>query len=144
MATTSEAEQQDANIQPPRRGQVIAQDVSATAFPIDMTKLAFNGQTWNGAQQEFLYLTLVNESATTTIYYYFQPAATPLTGDPAVINTAATQPAFVDTSMWPLLPLQKESIRLRRDVDKFMVVRTASGNATLRLTSSSGSTAQQQ
>lgn len=142
MATTSEAEQQDANIQPPRKGEIMAQTVDSTARAIDLTKLSFNGQTWQASQKEYLYVTLLNESSSTNIYYYTATDST-VNLDQTLVVAAGGTPSLRTTDPWVLFPLQKEPIRLQRDVDKFLHVKVASGTATLRIGSSSGSTMQQ-
>lgn len=143
MATTSEAEQHDANIQAPRRGEIMAQAVDATARAIDMKLLSFNGQPFNASQKEYVFVTLTNESATTTVYYYFSQTNDTTGMDPAAVVSAGGAPSLRTSDPWPLYPLQKEPVHLQRDLDKFLIVRTASGTATLRIGTSSHSTKQQ-
>lgn len=147
MPQTTEHEQHAANIQPPRRGQTLAQAVDATAREIDMTKLAFNGQAWNPGAKEFVYLTLLNESATNAIYLHTHTThqVTPDL-DPTVVRAAGagTDPALTNTHAPFIAPLGRLDVELERSRDQFLIVRTLSGTATLRITSSSDSSKQTQ
>lgn len=137
--SNADATNQDSNIQIPRRGQIMAKTVDATARAINLQLLAFNGVPFNAARRESVFINLVNESTTTTIYLQADPAAD-TDMDPAAILLATDPASFPVTHGYPLLPLAERSFRIFRNTDLFLVVRTASGTAKLVLTTSSDNT----
>jgi len=134
--SNADATNQDSNIQIPRRGEIMAKTVDATARAINLTLLAFNDIVWRLNRKEAVYVNLVNESTTTTIY--LQASPTPdVDMDPAAILLATDPASFPLTHGYPLLPLAERSFRVQRDADQYLIVRTASSTAKLVLTTSS-------
>lgn len=133
---------QDADIQPPRVGQVIALAIDATARAYDLTALAFNGEPWHAVVAQTLYLTMRNDSAATSIYFQFGVTNTAVL-DPAAVVAAGGALVYANTYGDFIPAGGVVNVRIHRDQDKFMVVRTASGTATLRFYASSESTPMQ-
>lgn len=122
----SVADEQDANITPPRRGQVVALSVDATARAYDLTGLALGSA--NAPQvspkREEVFVTLVSWG--TTVWYHFSP-----TNDASIDDTAAIAAgsplAFANTYGEPLGDGATVDLRIDRNVDKYLVVKAASG-----------------
>lgn len=137
-----EAQSQEANIQAPRRGQVVALGVDNTPRFYDLSLLAFNGQAWRGNVAESLFLTLQNDSATVAIYYYFSSTGVSDI-DPAVFIAAGGAMAFNTSYSAVLGVASSASMRILRPTDRYLCVRAASA-AILRFFASSDSTPQAQ
>lgn len=136
--SNADAVNQDSNIQIPRRGQCMAQTIDTTARKIDLRLLAFNNLAYREGRKEPVFLNLLNESATATIYFY----ATNDTGAADLDNNAfiaaGGTPALTNSHCYALLPLGQGSFRIFRDVDFFLVVK-GSAASTLRLAVTSDS-----
>lgn len=142
MSEITTAVSQDANILPPRVGQVIALAIDATARAYDITVLSFNGEPWHAVPAQQVYLTLRNDSAATNIYYQFGATNT-ASLDPAAAVTAGVALAYANTYGDFIPPGGVVNVRIHRDQDKFLVVRTATGTSTLRFYASSESSPMQ-
>lgn len=131
------AEHQAANILPPRRGAVLAIAVDTTARAYDITTIDL-GDVYKAAHGDEVYLTLQADGA--KVYYHFKET----TGGTGLDNTAAVAAggtiAFADTYGAFVGDGERVQERITRNLDKFLVVKTASGTATLRIWASSHST----
>jgi hypothetical protein len=137
----TEAQHQDANIQPARRGQGVAVLVDATARSYDLTRLAWNANPWNRGSQEFVYLDLQNNGAADIYYYVTNDSGLPDLNE-ATIQNAGDALALVNAVPKVLRAGQDAPVRLQRDLDKFLVLKSA--GSTLRIFPSSNSSARSQ
>jgi hypothetical protein len=130
------AEQQAANVTPPRRGAVLAIGVSTSAEAYDITGIALGGYTPNGANilQSYVYLTLHAEDG--EVFYYFSS-----TNDEDITATdkitAGAAIAFDNKYAARLAENQEVSVRINRAVDKYLVLRTNTGTPICRVWASS-------
>jgi hypothetical protein len=132
------AEEQAANVLPPRRGEVLALAVDATARPYALSGLTLAGKVPEGAGSRFeLYVTV--QAVTADVWLHFA-SATASDLDPAAALAAGSALAFANTYGWRVPSGTEQSFRLDRATDKFLVCRTSSGTATLLLRASSQST----
>ena len=134
----SEALRQDANIQGPRRGQGVAVATSAAVTAYDLRGLAWNGQSFAGMTDVFLYLDLQNDGAN-PIYYYFSTAADVDMNDGTVQTVGATL-ALTNAVPKVLRSAQDTPIRIQCDVDTFLILKSPAGASVLRIFPSSNST----
>src|SRR5882762_3273209 len=137
----NEAVSQDANIQPPRRGQVVALTVDATPRAYALTGLTLNAQKFQQNSNEHLFLTLRNDNATTNLYYLFSDVISAAL-DPTLAVAAGSPLAFSDAYGDFIPPSSAVNVRIQRGIDKFLIVRTGTGTAILRLYPSSESSLQ--
>lgn len=136
----ADAVNQDSNIQIPRRGQCLNQAVDTTARKIDMQLLPFNGEAFRAGTVEWLFLDMLNESATASLYFYATDSADAADLDNTEVLAAGTPPTGMPNShCFVLLPLQRYSYRIHRQVDRYLVVK-GSAALNVRLTVSSDST----
>jgi hypothetical protein len=133
------AEEQAANILPPRRGEVLALAVDATARGYALGSLALGGATPEGAAtgRQEIYVTV--QAVTADVWLYFAPA-TASDLDPATAVAAGGTLSFANTYGWRVPSGTEQAFRLNRAQDKFLVCRTSSGTATLLIRASSPST----
>lgn len=130
----ADAVNQEADIQIPRRGEVMAKTVDTTTRAINLQLLAFNDAQFYANRAETVFLNLKNQSATSTIFFFAAPdgdVTTPL--DPAAVLAATDPASFPNTHGWYLSPGEERSYRIHRDLDLFLHVRTDTGSAILRL-----------
>lgn len=133
------AEEQAANVQPPRRGEVVALAVDATARAYSLTSLALAGVTpeASGLSRAEVYVTV--QAVTADVWLYFnEGTASDL--DPAAAVSAGSTFAFASTYGWRVPSGTEQSFRLDRGRDTHLVCRTSSGTATLLFRASSNST----
>ncbi len=130
------AQHQAANIAPPRRGAVIALGVDTTARPYDISALALGGYTPHNAnnRQEYVFLTLQADGG--DVYFHFA-SATASDLDNAAAIAAGGAIAFANTYGAKIPVNTEQTLRIDRTQDKFLIIETASGTATLRFWASS-------
>ena len=134
----SNAEAQAANVQPPRRGQIFAVSVSATATAYNLGGLAMSGATpeASAARRNELYIAIQADGG--AIYYYFHSATASDLDDTAKASVGGAV-AYANT-YGVLLPASAvHEIRIDRSRDKFLVLKTASGTAIARIWATSES-----
>lgn len=136
----SVAQNQAANVAPPRRGAVLALGVDTTARAYDLQPLNLGGYTPNGAniRAEYAYLTLQAEGG--DVYFYFANGAAAVDVDdvdPAAIIAAGGALAYANTYAARLVSDSSLDVRILRSQDKFLVVRATTGTPTLRFWASS-------
>ena len=131
-------EEQAANNLPPRRGQVLALGIDATARPYSLTSLAF-GRTdppQESPKREHVFLTL-QVAGNQDVYFYFASATASDLDDTAKVAAGSTL-SFANTYAWRLPVGEERTFRLDRNVDKFLIVKCASGlTSTLLIAASS-------
>lgn len=126
--------EQAMNVVPPRLGKVAAQAVDATSRVYDLTALALGGATWRSGVKDFLYLTIQADGA--DIYYALDSVNTGTINDTAA--TAAGSPmAFGTTAPVVIKNGLSAEVRIARDVDRYLLLKTATGTATARIYASS-------
>ncbi len=131
------AEEQAANTTPPRRGKVLALAIDSTARPYNFATLDLAGITQGDrTQQQYVFVTL--QAITADVYFYFAPATANDLDNTASIS-AGSALAYANTYGWRLPQNEERSFRLDRNQDRFLVVKTASGSATLLIAASSES-----
>lgn len=136
---SSLAEQQAANVVPPRRGSIVALGIDATARPYDLTALAFGGDSYNEKTQTHVFLTLQNEG-TDPVYYALLSATANDLDDTAKIAAGGTL-AFANPHAAVIQGGQMHRVRIQKDVDKFLEVKcAATKTSTLRIYASSSPT----
>ena len=130
----STAEEQYANITPPRRGSVWAVAVDSTARVYDISKLALGGYTPEGSKarrnEVFLYL----QAETNDVYFYFD-SATGTALDDTAKQTATTADAAFAATYGAILEAGGPPLGLRidRSIDKFIVLKATSTAGVLRM-----------
>lgn len=131
------AEHAFANVTPPRRGECLALEVDATARPYDLRSLPLAGFAPKESKaNERVFVTL--QALTADVWFYFASVDNDDL-DPTA-DIAAGQPlAYADTYGDRLAIGSSIRLRIDRQQDKFLVVRTSSGTATLLLRASSES-----
>lgn len=132
----NEAGRQADNIRPPRKSHIIALAVDATARAYDLSSLEMGGKNFNaGASlRDAIYLTL--EAETADIYYYFDTATSSTLDDTAKVSAGGSL-AYATTYAMRIPQNDTRDVRIERSTDKFLVVKTATGTATLRFYASS-------
>jgi len=134
MAFT-EAQDQFFNLVGPRRGKVLAVAVDATARAYDLTALAFGDDPYQAVKAQFCDITVQADG--NDIFFYFDSATGSALSDTAVVSAGGTA-AFADTYAAKIDSGTFQTFRIRRNLDKFIQVKCASGKtATLRLYASS-------
>lgn len=133
------SEGQAANVRPPRRGACIALTVDSTARAYDLTGLTFGGgkpsEDGSGARNVFLTL----QAETADVYFHLSSTNSADINQATVIAAGGTL-AFANTSCAVLkYGTDGTPVRLDRGVDKYLVVKTSAGTATLRIWASSDS-----
>jgi hypothetical protein len=128
------AESQAANVTPPRRGAVVAIIADATARSYDLTTLALGGLPWKLNQADWIYLTLQADGG--RIYFHFRPDAGADLND-ATIGAAGTPIAFTNAACAMVPDGGAFALRIQRNTDRYLVMKTSTGVATLRLHASS-------
>lgn len=132
---TSQALEQDADIQPAIRGEGVAVVVDTTARVYDLRGLAWNGQEFLKEFVGYLFLDLQNDG-TNPIYYYFSGVNTNDLNE-ATIQAAGSTLARVAAVPKVLRAAQDAPVRLRLPRDLFLVVKSTGGTTTLRIFPSS-------
>lgn len=128
------AEDQAFNVVPPRRGAVLALSVDTTARAYDLTGLSF-GAAYNANDAvDSIYLTLQAQSG--DVFFYFGTATSSDMDNTAVIAAGGTL-AFANTYCAWLPQNASVDLRIVKTQDKFLVVKTSTGTATLRFYASS-------
>lgn len=135
MTSVYEAQDQDADIQAPRRGQAFALAVDATARAYDITNDNWNGNAYQPGYSDHVFLDLQNDGAN-PIYYYFDIQGAVVDMNVAIITAAGTTPVL-DTRVPKVLRSGQDTpVRIDRVTDKFLHVVSALGS-TLRVCASS-------
>ncbi len=136
---TDRAQTQAANVVPPRRGLVWAQAVDVTARPYNIALLPFGGKAiCNANQVDHIYLTLQADGG--DVYYYFDSATGSALLD-TTTNAAGTP--LTATTMSAAMAAKVPSgssvdVRIERNLDSWICVKTSASTATLRVYASSG------
>lgn len=134
----AQAQNQDSDIQPARKGQGVAVTVDTTARAYDLTVLPWNTIVYLPSRQVDLFLDLRNEG-TNPIYYYFAPNSTVTLNEATVVAAGGT--LALDATVPNLIPAgQMISVRCSRTEDPFIHVKSTGGTSTLRIFPSSQST----
>lgn len=133
---SSNAEEQSANVQPPRRGATLALTVDSTARAYSLTSLALGGFTPDpgNKRRAEVYLTLFADGG--DVYYHLADTNTVNLDDTAVIAAGGTL-AFANTYAFKLPSGAAHSFRIDRSQDTYLHVKTSAGSATLRFFASS-------
>ncbi len=135
---SSRATYQADNVVAPRLGAVLAQAVDATARPYNIGILPLGGKARTITNQiDHIYLTLHADGG--DVHYYFN-SATSAVLDNTVTNAAGA--ALTATSMASTMSARIPSgayveVRIERSVDTWLIVKTVTGTATLRMWASS-------
>jgi hypothetical protein len=127
---------QSAELRPPRRGTVWAVSVDSTARVYDLSALDLgnDGDAPNGAGDRPRTVDICLQCETADVYFYFSSAsATNLDNTAAQAATSAA--AAAQTTHGAVLKSgnMQAGYRINRTTDRYLVVKTASGTATLRL-----------
>lgn len=134
---SSVAEHQAANALPPRRGAVLALAIDSTARPYALASLDLAGYTQGTSpNQQHVFVTL--QAITADVWFYFS-SATASDLDHAAAISAGSALAYANTYGWRLPQNEERSFRLNRNLDRFLIVKTATGTATLLIAASSES-----
>lgn len=120
------AEQQDANVVPPRRGKVLAFTVDSTARPYDLHALALGDASPEAAESQKHELFVTLAALGCTVYYQFATATHSDIDETAAI-AAGGAAAFDDTFCVPLPDGAREGARIVRSLDRFIILKAASG-----------------
>lgn len=128
--------EQAANFVPPRRGAVLALAVDATARPYDMGSLAIGGFTPDAgfARKSEVIITLQARGA--RVFFQTSSATASDLDDTAAVAAGGTL-AFANTYGAWIEDGQALSLTFNRKLDRFLIVKTASGTATLSIWGSS-------
>jgi hypothetical protein len=131
------SEGQASNVRPPRRGAVITLTVDSTARAYDLSVLTLGGgkPSADGSGARNVYLTLQSNA---DLFYHFSDTNSAVLDDTATLSVGSTL-AFANTYGAKLVSGQDVPVRLDRGVDKYIVLKTNSGTATLRFWASSDS-----
>lgn len=132
----SESERLETNKLPARRGAVLALAVDVTPRPYDLTALNLSG-VYKPKQADQVCLTL--RAVTADIWYQFSDV-TGATLDPAAVLAAGSALAYANTYGAVLPAGQEIRVHIRKDLDKWLIIRTSAATATLILYASSEST----
>lgn len=127
-----------ARVLPPRRGAVVALTVDTTVRPYALGSLALAGYTPEAAahQREEVYLTLQADGA--KVYYYFASATASDLANGTTIAAGGTL-AYGNAYCAVIPDGTSAQVCIDRSQDKFLIIQTASGTATLRIYASSES-----
>lgn len=132
---TIEATRQADNILPPRRSAIIALAIDSTARAYDMSVLTLAGNTFSSTQKGVrLYLTMQADGG--AVYFQLSSSNSATLSDTASI-TAGSALAFANTYGAKIESGGSVDVRIDRLDDRYLVVKTASGTATLRFWASS-------
>ena len=127
---------QATDILPPRRGKVIALTVDTTARAYDLTTINL-GDIYRPTATDKLYITLSANGG--EIHYYFSDVTASDLSDTAAIAAGGTL-AFATTYSGVVEDGARQYERIQRNVDKFIIVKSAAGTPILRIWASSPST----
>jgi hypothetical protein len=130
------AEEQAANVQPPRRGAVLAISVDTTARPYDLSSLDLGGITPEAdhKRRHETWVTLQADGG--DVYYYFSSATASNLDNTAAVAAGGT-PAYATTHGAKIKQDDRHEVRIDRSRDVFLIVKTSTGTATLRFWASS-------
>jgi len=133
---TDQATSQSDNIVPPRLSKVCAITVDGTSRAYDLRLLALGVAFRTAADNDYIYVDMVNDGAV-TIYYAFSNATG--TVDDTVVNAAAAAPLVFGATMAQSIPAGGfRSERVQRNVDQWLMLKCAgAGTSTLRMNASS-------
>lgn len=126
--------EQAMNVTPPRLGKVATQAVDSTSRVYDLTALALGDATWKDGVKDFLYLTIKADGA--DIYFVLGPNNGGTINDTAAV-AAGSPMAFAATSCDLIKNGDRAELRIARDVDRYLYLKTASGTAIARIYASS-------
>lgn len=134
MSTVAEA--QAANVTPPRRSQTLVIATDATARAYDLWSVGFAGHAAPNttAGRLFVYLSL---QATGAACWYQLSDVSTATLDPSAAITAGSALAYVATHGAFVADGSEKMIRINRNVDRYLIIRTASGTGKLVIYASS-------
>lgn len=133
---TEEQTRQLNNVLPPRVQKIWVQAVDATSRAYDLTALNL-GDVYNAPHSIYVYLTMRAEGG--DVYFGFDSVNTDTIDDTAAI-TAGTTPSstnFTTTSCWVIPNGQTVRMRILRNVDKYLYLKTSTGTAKCRIYASS-------
>lgn len=132
---TIEATRQADNILPPRRSGIIALAIDSTARAYDLSVITMGGSTFSSTQKgQRVYLTLQADGG--AVYFHLSSASATTLSDTATIAAGGTI-AYANTYGAKIESGGSMDIRIDRLDDRYLVVKTASGTATLRFWASS-------
>lgn len=139
MATV--AEQQLANVTPPRRGAVLALAVDTTARAYDLKDLVLGGYAPKEdlSRAEYVYVTLqaVGDEGDDVWFVFSTTSAADL--DESTEIAAGNALVFADTFGWRLAAGTSVRVRISRSEDRFLITKAAANTPTLLLRASSDS-----
>ena len=124
----SNAEDQYAQIAPPRRGAVWAVATDTTARAYDISKCALGGYTPEGSKAKRNHVVLWLQAETNDVYFYFDSATGNSLDTTTKQSAGAGDLAFAD-SYCAIVKAGNAPIRVRidRSTDKFIQVRGSAG-----------------
>lgn len=131
-----EVTRQADDILPPRKGQVLVFNVDANARSYNLQAVLLAGFKDNSVnnQPQFMYVTL--EADAGDVYFVFANDNTP-TLDPATAIALGGAVVLSNTYCFRIPQNQERHVRINRNVDKFLHIRTSVGAAVLRFYASS-------
>lgn len=132
------AESQAGNVQPPRRGEILAISVSTTATSYSLAALSLAGTTPEAVPKRRLEVFLAMQADGGNVYYSFsQGAQTDLDNTAAIAVGGAV--AYANTYGAKLVDGAVHDVRLNRTRDTHLTIKTSTGTAILRMWASSES-----
>ena len=134
---TVEVETQEANIQPPRRGEGVAVTVTTISNTYDLKVLSWNGKEHLPQLHGYVFLDIQNDGANPLYYRFGSTNDNDL--NEATVQAAGSTLARV-AAVPKLLPAgQERAVRLQLDKDTFLSLKSTGGNTVLRIFPSSDS-----
>lgn len=128
-----------AHIIPPRRGLVLAVAIDSTARPYNLGALAFAGYTPSADSVTPAEVMLTMQADGCDVFYYFHSATASDLDNTAAVS-AGGSPAYATTYAAKVEDGDAAHVMVNRAIDKFLVVKSASGaSGTLRIWASSQS-----
>jgi hypothetical protein len=124
--------EQSAELRPPRRGEVIALAIDATARAYDMNSLNLGGDSVVVDTDRPRTVVMWFQAETADVYVHFS-SSNNANLDPATVVSAGSALAFANAHGSVLkYGAQAVGYRINRTQDRYLVVRTSTGTATLR------------
>lgn len=129
-------EEQQNNIQAPRRGECIALSVDVTARPYDLGAIDLGGfiPEADSKRRHEVFVTL--RAVTADVWFHFSDG-TSAALDPAAAIAVGGTIASAAAHGWTITAGTEQRFRIDRSRDTFLVCRTAAGTATLLMRPSS-------
>jgi hypothetical protein len=135
----SMTEEQASNVLPPRRGEVLALAVDATARAYSLTSLTLAEKSVEAATSQRIALYLTVQAVTADVWLVLSDG-TASDLDPTAAVIAGGTLAFANSYGWRIPSGTEQAFRVDRSKDTHLVCRTSSGTATLLIRASSHST----